>query len=92
MDKIIVENHLRKIIKEWALYLISRSEKKYTQNRLLEEIIIKTCADRGMVKELIRELVDEGELFYTYQYGCSFLERSIYKVFSVSERVLLAPA
>jgi ribosomal protein L11 methyltransferase len=92
MDKIIVESHLRITIKEWALDLISSTEKKYTQNRLLEEIVIKTCEDRGMVKKLIRELVDEGELFYTYQYGCSFLERSIYKVFSVSERVLLAPA
>jgi ribosomal protein L11 methyltransferase len=92
MDKIIKENDLQKIIKAWAFDLISSSEKKYTQNGLLGEIVSKTGVDRGIAKKLIRELVDEGELFYTYQYGCSFLEKSISKAFSVSERVLLAPA
>lgn len=92
MDIMIVENHFQKMIKEWALELISNTDKKYTQNRLLGDIVVKTGVDRGMVKKFIKELVDEGELFYTYQYGCSFLEKSIYKVCSVSERVLLAPA
>ncbi len=87
-----MKNHLQKMIKEWALELISNADKKYTQNRLLEDIVVKTGVGRGMVKKFVRELVDEGELFYTYQYGCSFLESSIYKVCSVSERVLLAPA
>ncbi|RPJ82620.1 MAG: methyltransferase domain-containing protein [Deltaproteobacteria bacterium] len=92
MDKNYMGRGLREFIKESALDLIFSSEEKYTFNRLLKELVIRTNAEPIMVRKLLKELVDEGDLFYTYQYGCSFLERSINKIFSVSERVLLAPA
>lgn len=92
MGKINMERSLRETIKGSALDLIFSSEEKYTLNRLLREIVFQIGAEPVMVRKMLKELVDEGELFYTYHFGCSFLERSINKILEVSDRVLLAPA
>ncbi|RJP76068.1 MAG: hypothetical protein C4522_19045 [Desulfobacteraceae bacterium] len=82
---------LQQDMKGRVLDLISTAAEKYTQNRLAKELIKTGWGDRKTVKSVIRELLDNGELSYTYNYGCSFLEKSIHKVNRISERVSLAP-
>jgi ribosomal protein L11 methyltransferase len=47
---------------------------------------------RREARSVIRHLVGTGELTYTYEHGCSFLECSYNRPVKIGERVVLAPA
>ncbi len=47
---------------------------------------------RRRVRAVIRYLLGTGELVYTYEHGCSFLEPSYRKPVRVGKRVVLVPA
>ena len=47
--------------------------------------------NKKQTKSVIRELVAGGELAYTYEYGCTFLERSFAKPVRISKHIVLQP-
>ncbi len=47
---------------------------------------------RRQIRTVIRHLVGTGELTYTYEHGCSFLECSYSKPVKIGERIVLVPA
>lgn len=57
------------------------------EKRLFEEFAL----NKRQIKSLIRDLVAGGELTYTYEYGCTFLERSFAKPVRVSKHIVLQP-
>ena len=58
----------------------------------LEKMLIKTCGlTKKQVREVIRDLVADGELAYTYEFGTTFLEISFNKPVRISSRVVLKP-
>ena len=58
----------------------------------LEKMLIDTHGlTRKQVKAIIRDLVSDGELAYTYEFGITFLELSFNKPVRVSTHVVLKP-
>jgi ribosomal protein L11 methyltransferase len=78
-------------IKKKTIEILSLSEEKFTPLRIENELV-KEFSDKGVVKKALRELLLQGEIFYTYIYGSSFIERSINKPLRVSNHVVLVPA
>ena len=58
----------------------------------LEKMLIETHGlTKKQVKAVIRDLVSDGELAYTYEFGSTFLEPSFNKPVRVSTHVVLKP-
>lgn len=43
------------------------------------------------IKKAIKELMTEGDLVYTYQFGCSFIERSFNRSVKITDHITLVP-
>ena len=78
-------------VREKILSIIATSTKKITPVALEKELFEAFSLSKKQVKSVIRRLVAEGELAYTYEYGCTFLERSFAKPVRVSKYVVLQP-
>jgi ribosomal protein L11 methyltransferase len=78
-------------IRRKVLSYVDASKKKLTSGSLEKAISERFSMDRKDVKTVIRSLVADRELIYTYQLGCSFLERSFNKPTRISRRVVLKP-
>lgn len=78
-------------IRENILKTISDSQKKLTPHELEKELFRRLGLERKQVKSVIRSLLTEGEISYTYQFGCTFLEPSFNKPVRISEYVVLKP-
>jgi ribosomal protein L11 methyltransferase len=59
---------------------------------VLEKLILDRYGlNKKQIKTVIRDLVFSGELTYTYEFGCTFLERSLNKPVRISRHVVLIP-
>lgn len=59
---------------------------------VLEKLLVDRYGlNKKQIKTIIRDLVFSGELTYTYEFGCSFLERSLNKPVRISRHVVLIP-
>ncbi len=59
----------------------------------LKKILKKRLADRsGRVGDTLRQLVMAGQLAYTYEFGCSFLEINYNRPIQVSRRIVMVAA
>lgn len=76
---------------EKVLNIVANSSAKITpvvlEKRLLEEFALT----KRQIKSVIRDLVAGAELTYTYEYGCTFLERSFAKPVRVAKHIVLQP-
>ncbi len=79
------------IIRENILSIIRESGERLTPGRLEKIISKRFSLKRKQIRSIIRELVTQGELIYTYQYGCTFLEPSFEKAVRISKNVVLKP-
>ena len=58
----------------------------------LEKMLIDTFGmDRTQFKSVVRGLVADGELTYTYEYGSTYLERSFAKPVRIAKHIVLQP-
>jgi len=78
-------------LQQAILQLISSSP-----SRLTPQIIGKKLAEKYMfspkhLKSAMTQLLNSGELNYSYEHGCNFLERSFNRPVRVSERIILTP-
>jgi len=83
----IAENQIR----SGALAIISSSPAKVTPAALTQLLYEKYRLTRKQSKSLIRNLVADGELAYTYQYGATYLELSFNRPRKISQFVVLHP-
>jgi ribosomal protein L11 methyltransferase len=88
---VVVKDKLLQNLKKQTLDIVSRSEEKYTHGRLLAELIRTSGVKKAEAGKVLKALVEEGALAYTYLFGCSFLEKSIHKATLISDRVVLVP-
>jgi ribosomal protein L11 methyltransferase len=79
------------MIKSLILETVANSEKKLTPRDLEKILLQRQPSDHYEIKTVIRDLVSEGVLTYTYIYGCSFLERSFHKAVRISRKIVLKP-
>jgi ribosomal protein L11 methyltransferase len=78
-------------IRREVLAMVEESSRRLTPGELRKRLSVKINADEKALKTAISDLVLNRELAYTYQFGCSFLERSYEKPTRVSRRVVLKP-
>jgi ribosomal protein L11 methyltransferase len=74
-----------------VLAIVEESGCRLTPGELKKQLSRKIFVDEKALKSAISELVLSRELKYTYQFGCSFLEKSYEKPTRVSRRVILKP-
>ncbi len=79
-------------MKETILGIVRRNIEKTTSARLEKEAAAIFRTKRKEIRDVVKELVEEGELVYTYVFGNSFLEKSFGRPVRVSRNVVLKPA
>jgi ribosomal protein L11 methyltransferase len=70
---------------------IASSAAKITPPVLEKLLLDRYGLNKKQIKTVIRDLVVSGELTYTYEFGCTFLERSLNKPVRISQHVVLIP-
>ncbi len=73
------------------LKLISESGRRLAVDAVVQTLSGPGGFPRRELRRAIRQLVDSGELGYSYELGQSFLVRSFNRPVSVSRRIMLAP-
>jgi len=81
----------RHAIRREVLSCVNASNKKLTPGELEKALSGRFSMDHKDFKTVIRSLVSDRELIYTYHFGCSFLEKSFNKPTRISHRVVLKP-
>ena len=70
---------------------IESSATKITPPVLEKLILDRYGLNKKQIKTVIRDLIFSGELTFTYEFGCTFLERSLNKPVRISRQVVLIP-
>jgi len=78
------------IVKAIAMF-VSRSPRRTTTESIVRHFAVQKGLAPGQIRTAIRKLVDSGELCYSYELGCSFLQPSFNRPQKVSDRVVLTP-
>ena len=76
---------------KFVLQMVTESTARVTPPALEKTLIANHGLTKKQVKAVIRDLVSDGELAYTYEFGTTFLEISFNKPFRVSTHVVLKP-
>jgi len=80
-----------KAIREKVFEIVSESKRRLTPGELEKRLPQRLTTDKKALKTAIRNLVEDRELVYTYNFGCSFLEKSFNKPTRISKRIVLKP-
>jgi ribosomal protein L11 methyltransferase len=67
------------------------AKKKVTPGEIEKAVVQATGVDRKTVKQAIKDLIDAGQLSYTYVYGTTFLEPSFDRPVRISNRIVIKP-
>jgi ribosomal protein L11 methyltransferase len=81
----------RKTVRREVLAMVDESNRRLTPGELKKRLCENEVVDENTLKTAIRDLVLSRDLKYTYQFGCSFIEKSYEKPIRVSNRVILKP-
>jgi ribosomal protein L11 methyltransferase len=73
------------------LQMIEDHANKITSRDLEKKILQRISIGRREFQAALKSLIAEGELAYTYLYGCTFIEKSFNRPVRVGSRVLLTP-
>jgi ribosomal protein L11 methyltransferase len=80
-----------RVIRQKVFETVSESKKKLTYGELKKRLSQEFAVHKKILKTAISELVADRQLIYTYNLGCSFLEKSFNKPTRISKRVVLKP-
>ena len=82
---------LKEIIRRQILQTIADHANKITSRDLEKNIVQQVSVGRRDFQAALKALIAEGELAYTYLYGCTFIEKSFNRPVRVGSRVILTP-
>jgi len=78
-------------IRKEVLETVEGSWRRLTPADLEKTLLNRYDVDKRALKVTLKSLVADGDLAYTYQFGCSFLEKSFNKPTRISKRIVLKP-
>ena len=78
-------------IRHRILQTIENHANKITSRDLEKKIVQRSSVGRREFQAALKALIAEGELAYTYLYGCTFIEKSFNRPVRVGSRVILTP-
>jgi ribosomal protein L11 methyltransferase len=79
-------------LKKAILDIVEKKAEKVMPVWIENQIAKNYKVNRKNIRKILKELIDEGELIYTYHFGSSYLEKSFNRPVRISERVVLKPA
>ena len=79
------------LARDKILKVVATTPAKMTPLALTKTISREYGFDRKHISSLMKELVALGNLVYTYEHGCTFLEVSFNRPIRISEHVVLKP-
>jgi ribosomal protein L11 methyltransferase len=79
------------VVRGEALQVVTESTARVTPPALEKTLIERHGLTKTAIKAVIRDLVSDGELAYTYEFGTTFLELSFNKPVRVSTHVVMKP-
>ncbi|MBW2647097.1 MAG: 50S ribosomal protein L11 methyltransferase [Deltaproteobacteria bacterium] len=82
---------LIKTIKRELLEVVQNKPEKITPGELEKTISQKFSIKRMEIRSVIKDLIAEKALTYTYHYGRTFIEQSFNKAVRISKHVILKP-
>jgi ribosomal protein L11 methyltransferase len=82
---------IKKTIHHKILQTIADHAEKITSCDLEKKIAQRISVGRREFQAALKALIAEGELAYTYLYGCTFIEKSFNRPVRVGSRVILTP-
>ena len=74
-----------------VLDIVAASSSRLTPPALEKALSESTHLQKKEIRNLIKDLVDRGDLTYTYEFGTTFLERSFNKPIRISNSVVIKP-
>ena len=80
-----------KSIRQKILELVFSSTSKITPAGLNNTLAQLYGLESNQINMLFKDLVAQGELIYTYEHGCSFVQKSFNKSVRISKSVVLKP-
>jgi len=81
---------LNPVAKE-LLKIVANSSSRLTPCALEKTLCQKFRFEKKQISDVIKKLIAQNELTYTYEYGCTFIERSFNRPVRVSKYVVLKP-
>jgi ribosomal protein L11 methyltransferase len=88
LKKALMDN---RALRQKVFETVSESNEKLTYGEVEKRLSQKFAVHKKALKTAISELVADRQLIYTYNLGCSFLEKSFNKPTRISKRVVLKP-
>lgn len=79
------------IIRRQIIQAIADHANKITSRDLEKKILQQVSVGKRDFQIALKALIAEGELAYTYLYGCTFIEKSFNRPVRVGSRVILCP-
>ncbi len=76
---------------EKIISMVANSTAKITPFALEKRLFEEYTLNKRQIKSIIRNLVADGELAYTYEFGRTFLEQSFARPVRVSKHIVLLP-
>ena len=73
------------------LKIVNTSPSRLTPSALEKTLSQKFRLEKKQIRGLIKKLMAKGELTYTYEHGCTFIERSFGRPVRVAKHVVLKP-
>lgn len=74
------------------LDMVSESKNRLTPKALESRLGQHFSVPKRVFKTAVNRLVADGELVYTYTFGCSFLEKSFNRPVRISKKITLTPS
>jgi ribosomal protein L11 methyltransferase len=85
-----VENLLQGV--EKAIFkTVCNSHRRLTPADLQNKMTLNYGFSRKHIRKALNVLIDHGDLLYSYQFGCTFIEKSFDSAVRISGRVILKP-
>ena len=81
-----------KTVEKLTLKRVAESSRRLCSGELEKALTKQFGLKRRQAGSIIRRLVKSGELVYTYELGCSFVEISFQKPVRITDRLVLVPA
>jgi len=78
-------------VRDFALGIVATSTAKISPVDLERRLFAKYRLSKIQIKSLIRNLVADGELAYTYEFGGTYLERSFDRPVRISKHIVMVP-
>jgi ribosomal protein L11 methyltransferase len=88
VEKVLTDS---RAIRQKVFETVSESKEKLTYGELEKRLSQNFAVPKKVLKTAINDLVADRQLIYTYNLGCSFLEKSFNKPTRISKRVVLKP-